>query len=150
MKCERLTLTDDNIRALTNALKYYSYEFAEPLAERIDFNEYSKKVLENGYVFVLQDSEKQIKGFVCGYANNLETKVAFESTFVVDKDLRGSGASKVLFEKQLTLCKSEGMREIIFTTNRKNIGAVKFYKKINIPIDKAYCTENVIAYRKIL
>ena len=42
------------------------------------------------------------------------------------------------------------MDEIIFTTNRKNIGAARFYQKMNIPIDEANCTEKVIAYRKKL
>lgn len=150
MQCEQLNLSVDNMEALSEALKCYSDEFAEPLSKRIDFKEYSKKVLENGYAFIAKDCEENIKGLVCGYANDLKTKVAFESTFVIDRALRGSGAAQILFEKQLEFCKSKGMDEIIFTTNRKNIGAARFYQKMNIPIDEANCTEKVIAYRKKL
>ena len=135
---------------MAEALQCYSDEFAEPLSERINFEEYSKKVLENGYAFIVKDFQDNIKGFVCGYANDLKTKVAFESTFVIDKELRGSGVAKALFEKQLAFCKSKGMQEIVFTTNRKNIGAVMFYQKMNVPIDEEHCTEKVLAYRKNL
>ncbi len=144
---KRIENNEKNRRELSQYFLEQSEEFAVPLLNRVNPNEYAEKVLHNGYVFAVLDIDKRIKGVICGYANDKEKKVAYESSFVVSADFRGTNAAKDLFEQQKQYCKEKGMNSIMFTTNCKNIAAVKFYQKMGVPKCLEKSNEEIISYK---
>lgn len=124
-------------------------EFAVPLTQKVDLESYAEKLLNNGYIFaaIVDDS---IKGIICGYANDMANRRAYASSFVVAPDLRGSGAALELYKNQIRYCCTQGMKELNFTTNKKNAAAIRFYQKMRAAVIEKQCTNTEIAYRVIL
>lgn len=131
---EKLNCNDDAIFQLAQFLQQVDKEFAVPLSKKIDFLTFSEKVLNNGYVFIARDINKMITGCVCGYANDKINNQAFESIFVTIPSVRGTGLAQKLFTIQINHCKNEGMKKILFSTNKNNTAARNFYKKNHIHI----------------
>lgn len=141
----QLANTAENKEKLAAFFHEKSNEFPEPLESKVDVYEYTCKLLDNGYVFVTLD-KNIIAGVIGGYANDLKNYQAYGSVFVTDKKIRGSGAAKRLFQMQRSYCAKRGMKTIHWTTNRKNIAAIKFYEKMNVPIVDEKCNDKVIGY----
>lgn len=143
----KLEKTEENTKSLASYLMKQSSEFAVPLLNKIEPNSYAEKLLSNGYVFCALDQDDNIVGVIGGYANDFCSRIAYESVFVVSSQCRGTTIAKELFIEQKKYCAEIGMKSIDFTTNRKNTGAVKFYKKMNVPIETEKCNDQLIAYR---
>lgn len=131
-KISKLENTSLNQERLRSFLDTHSEDFAVSLKSRVNLKELSEKLLTLGYVFIAEQNGK-IQGTVCGYANNLKTACAHETILVVSPDFRGTGVAQKLFEMQRQYCKSKNMTKLMFSTNRKNLAAIAFYKKLNIP-----------------
>lgn len=138
--------TETAHKAVVNYLNTHSREFAVPLTEKINMDEYVEKLLVNGYVFAAVDCQGAIVGVICGYANDLVSRVAFESSFVISPFVRGTGVAKELFNRQLLYCREKGMRKIVFSTDGRNIRARKFYEKMGVTVRKDISTEKKIQY----
>lgn len=147
---QMLENNEESVSKMEYFLTKYSAEFAVPLTERIDIHEYTKKILANGYAFVALNSLKEVEGLVCGYANDAVNLTAFESVFVTAPETRGSGIAEKLFKTQFEYCRSCGMTKIVFSTNRNNKAARKFYEKMGIPINEEIDDSSAIHYEYVL
>lgn len=142
---KQLTSENEQKREVVDFLKLVDREFAVPLTQKVNLDIYVEKLFKTGYIFAIIVNRK-IEGIICGYANDMENKTAFESAFVVTPSLRGSGAAVELYKRQLQHCKKKGMKELKFTTNRKNVAAIRFYQKVGAQIVEEQCTDAEIAY----
>lgn len=93
-----------------------------------ELEEYIKKMIKNGIVYVLDD-ESILKGLIGFYANDQIAHAAYLSAFVVDESLRGKGFGKLLFGRMLKTCKARGMASIAANVLSCNERAVQFYRR---------------------
>ncbi|MDO4574087.1 MAG: pyridoxal-phosphate dependent enzyme [Planctomycetia bacterium] len=142
----KMSCSQDDVIRLARYLTENSAEFAEPLADRVNILDYATKILQTGYVFAAVKGN-EIIGVVCGYANDKRSYHAYESVLVTSRSARGTGVAKILFEHQLDYCRQQGMKVLLFSTNRQNLAAVAFYKKMNIPENTEKSNEKLIEYQ---
>ena len=98
---------------IINLLKRNDCDFPIPLSNKIDFNQYITKVLENGNILLGINENNQIMGFITFYNNDLISNIAYISVVCIDKDFRGQGVGKSLLKKVIITIKSTGMKKII-------------------------------------
>lgn len=138
-------ISKEQVDEMTKFLFANSNQFATDLSTSTNIQEYSNKILSKGYAFGYYKNNT-LHGIICGYANDMETKIAFSSCFVTEPSVRGTGVASMLFELQYEHCKSSGMKKIIFTADKRNEAARRFYEKQSVPINYEIEDEKLIHY----
>lgn len=91
---------------------------------------YFKKVIENGTVWVAVDKDKVI-GYLAGSMKNsncIVKTVAELDNFYIEEEYRRQGIGRILVNEYKSYCKSKGIDTIDVTTNAKNKNARSFYE----------------------
>lgn len=104
-------------------------EFPTPISEKTDIQKFVNKLLAYGYINCALD-KNEIVGIVGGYANNDETKLAYESILVVDPKSRGNKISISLMDNLLKNAMLNNMKGIEVFTHETNLEAIGLYKKL--------------------
>lgn len=94
---------------------------------------YLQKMLTHGKILVAEN-EHRLEGIIGFYANDIRSKVAYVSTFVVSKEVEGSGLSRELFERFLTSAQSSGMTDVSLNVRKDNLRAIAFYRKMGLQV----------------
>ena len=117
----------------------------QALSQKIDLEEYSKKIVRNADVFLALDNES-IVGIVVGYNNDKELKISNMSILVVLNEYQGKGIARKLVNNFLDLAKNKKMEKVKLST--VDARALKLYESLNFKIVRE---ENEIYYlEKIL
>ncbi|UFH59363.1 GNAT family N-acetyltransferase [Sulfurovum mangrovi] len=114
------------IYALLLKIKDY---YIPSLSEQVSSLEnYAEKLANNAQTFIAQDEGDDI-GIVSMYCNDLETKVAFISTFGVKINYSGKNVAKELLNSALKHLNKIDFRIVNLEVNQYNERAIQFYKK---------------------
>lgn len=124
------TLKNEKTNEIINFLTKIGDDFDIHLSNRVNIEEYTKKVLKNGLAIVAEKDNKII-GILLMYANNTLTKEAYISLIGVDKLYRHQHVATKLLEEGINIAKNNDMETIKLYTHKKNINAQKMYEKNN-------------------
>lgn len=119
---------------IVNLLKRNDCDFPIPLSNKIDFNQYITKVLENGNILLAVNENNQVIGCITFYNNDLINNIAYISIVCIDKDFRHQRVGKSLLEKVVITIKNTGMKKIILYTHIENVNAINLYKSFGFKI----------------
>ena len=72
--------------------------------------DYLLKMLTFGRILIEGDGER-VLGLIGFYVNDMKSKVAYVSSFVVSQEAEGKGLARQLFERFLEISKSVGMEK---------------------------------------
>lgn len=91
------------------------------------------KFAKNAVFISILDNEKVV-GYAAFYCNNLESKMAFLSMIIIDRDYQGKGCGHMLMDKVCQIAHENGMHSIRLNVANRNINAIRFYEKIKFSI----------------
>lgn len=146
MKIIKIENSNNNLeKCVIEFLKKIDSLFKIPLSQKIDLEEYSKKIVRNADVFLALDNES-IVGIVVGYNNDKELKISNMSILVVLNEYQGKGIARKLVNNFLDLAKNKKMEKVKLST--VDARALKLYESLNFKIVRE---ENEVYYlEKIL
>ena len=146
MKIIKIENSNNNLeKCVIEFLKKIDSLFKIPLSQKIDLEEYSKKIVRNADVFLALDNES-IVGIVVGYNNDKELKISNMSILVVLNEYQGKGIARKLVNNFLNLAKNKKMEKVKLST--VDARALKLYESLNFKIVRE---ENEVYYlEKIL
>ena len=98
-----------------------------------DLKAYLLKMLKFGRILTECD-DGRILGLIGFYANDMKSKVAYVSSFVVSQDVEGKGLARRLFEHFLRFAKTAGMERVGLNVRKDNPRAIAFYSKMGLHI----------------
>jgi ribosomal protein S18 acetylase RimI-like enzyme len=107
--------------------------FIPPLSERVNINEYSKKIAEKAITFEAW-SGNDLVGLLAAYFNDTVTQTAFITNVSLLKDYMGAGIAAELLKKCIKYAKENKTKSIELEVAKDNEHAVAFYKKFNFVI----------------
>lgn len=146
MKIIKIENSNNNLeKDIIEFLKKIDSLFKIPLSQKINLEEYSKKIIRNADVFLAFDSES-IVGIVVGYNNDKELKISNMSILVVLNEYQGKGIAKKLVNNFLDLAKNKKMEKVKLST--VDTRALKLYESLNFKIvreeNKVYYLEKIL------
>mgnify|MGYP000006545118 FL=1 len=97
------------------------------LSERVNIEEYAKKLSANAEVFYVKHGDIDI-GNCAVYMNNEET--GFISSIAIKKEWQNKGIGNFLWEKIIVLANTRGIRTIELMVNKNNYKAITFYNHL--------------------
>lgn len=113
---------------LTALLEELDQSYIPPVSSRQDINDYCRKLITNGEIFILKDGGVEL-GFVAVYVNDQKGKCAFISSIGIKPKYRGSGMGKVLVDHVTAVARESGMHKIRLEVSRRNKAAQQLYIK---------------------
>lgn len=114
--------------------RFYQYllevnnDFAIPLSNKVNLQEYAVKLLTYGRVLAAVDSSSVILGAIAYYCNNHQAQKACWPFLSVKSQNRGRGYAVKLINRMLLDCKNNGMK--LVQCDSVNPIAVNLYKKM--------------------
>lgn len=114
--CQHLKECDDN--------------FFPHLSERVNIEEYSKKIVENSVTFEAW-SENILIGLLATYINE-KTYSAFITNVSILQKYRGLSISVELLSKCIEYVENSNFKEIKLEVHKKNFKAIGLYEKFNL------------------
>ena len=114
-------------------LKEIDNSFAPKLSEQTELSNYTKKLIENGFIITTKKNSKII-GLIAGYINNKLTREAYISLVYVDKEYRRQNIATNLMQKFIEKVNEEGYIKISLECNKNNLNALSFYKNFDFKI----------------
>lgn len=131
---------DDDENKLAAIIRKVSNDYPIPITDKVDIDEYAKRILEDGHVIVCEYG-KEIVGFVTFYANNLTGKEGSFSLLGILRKFRRHNIASNLFKLSFDIMKSKGMKTAFSYTHKKNIAAINFHKRMGFRIDGLRVTD---------
>ena len=144
MKIIKIENSNNNLeKDIMEFLKKIDSLFKIPLSQKIDLEEYSKKIVRNADVFLALDNES-IVGIVVGYNNDKEFKISNMSILAVLNEYQGKGVARRLVNNFLDLAKNKKMEKVKLST--VDARALKLYESLNFKIVRE---ENEVYYLEL-
>ena len=109
--------------------------FYPPLMERVDLEEYSRKLFERSITFEAWN-EATLVGLIAVYFNEFD-RSAFITNVSVLKNFMGLGVASNLLEQCIEYAAGKKFEEIKLEVNAGSIYALKLYRKFDFTIDSA-------------
>jgi ribosomal protein S18 acetylase RimI-like enzyme len=103
--------------------------FIPPLSQKVDLNEYAKKLNDKSITFEAW-SENMLVGLVAAYMNNEHEQTAYVSSVSLMKEYTGKGIASELMKMCHQYAEQHNFRIIKLEVNISNIPAISLYKKI--------------------
>lgn len=119
-----------------------------PLLERVDIEEYAKKISEYACVYILR-KEKITYGLVAIYMNDRINKTAYITLIGIAKKYRRMHLGSLLMNYCIEEARASGMKALKLEVDKKNSAAIAFYEKEGLKIlgegsDSSYYMKKVI------
>lgn len=146
MKIIKMENSNNNLeKDIMEFLKKIDSLFKIPLSQKINLDEYSKKLIRYADVFLAFDNES-IVGIFVGYNNDEVFKISNVSVLGVLNEYQGKGIARKLINNFLKLAEEKKMKKVKVSTI--DMRALNLYKSLNFKIVRE---ENEIYYlEKIL
>ena len=146
MKIIKIENSNNNLeKCVIEFLKKIDSLFKIPLSQKINLDEYSKKLIRYADVFLAFDNES-IVGIFAGYNNDKVFKISNISVLGVLNEYQGKGIARKLINNFLKLAEEKKMKKVKVSTI--DMRALNLYKSLNFKIVRE---ENEIYYlEKIL
>ncbi len=107
-----------------------SHLFEPPLYERVNINDYVRKIYEKSDTFEAWGGDELI-GLIAVYCNNLLEGQAFITNVSVGEKYNNMGIASKLLKKCIKYIKGQEFKGIVLNVNSKNEKAICLYKKHN-------------------
>ena len=109
-------------------LKKIDKRLPTPLSNRVDLEEYSNKVVNNGHILAIIKGGKIVSaGFV--YCNDVSSKKAYVTLLATVYGYENRGYGKIIFNEIEKISRENGMNYVRFETEKINEKAIKFHIK---------------------
>lgn len=146
MKIIKMENSNNNLeKDIMEFLKKIDSLFKIPLSQKINLDEYSKKLIRYADVFLAFDNES-IVGIFAGYNNDEVFKISNISVLGILNEYQGKGIARKLINNFLKLAEEKKMKKVKVSTI--DMRALNLYKSLNFKIVRE---ENEIYYlEKIL
>jgi ribosomal protein S18 acetylase RimI-like enzyme len=103
-------------------------DFIPPLSQRVNIDDYAKKIINNAVRFEAWSGDILI-GLVASYFSEQERPVAYITSVSVLREWMRRGITSHLMEQCITYAKDLGIRQIKLEVERGNMPALKLYEK---------------------
>ena len=110
--------------------------FMPPLSDRVEINDYAKKIVSKTTRFEAWSGDTLI-GLVAVYCNDQERRIAYITNVSVLRDWTGKGITARLMKQCIEHVEALGMRQISLDVASDNIPAIKLYEKNSFVMGKA-------------
>ena len=102
--------------------------FKPPLTDRVNIEEYSRKILKKSITFEAW-FEHSLIGLIAAYFNESPVLSVFITNVSVLKDFMNMGIASELLRNCISYAKKENMAEINLEVNKESINAIGLYRK---------------------
>ena len=109
-------------------LKECNANFIPPLDEKVDIQEYSKKLVDKSVTFEAWE-DRILAGLIAAYLNDAEKKSGFITNVSTLKKYMGKGIASELMTRCIDYSKKHNFKEILLEVSEKNIEAIHLYTK---------------------
>jgi ribosomal protein S18 acetylase RimI-like enzyme len=109
-------------------LLYCDADFIPPLSNRVDINNYAKKLASRATKFEAW-SDDRLVGLVAAYCNDQESRIAYITSVSVLREWMGQGIAANLLKQCITHAKDSGMQQICLEVASNNQPAIALYEK---------------------
>ena len=118
-----------SIAVIGDFIKKHAYDSETPLAERVDLDQYIKKIFLLGHSFEAWDGDKLI-GLIVAYINDTQNQAAFITYVRIAPEYRGKGIASGLLTECLESIKwNFGFTSVSLEVARNNAPAISLYGK---------------------
>jgi ribosomal protein S18 acetylase RimI-like enzyme len=107
--------------------------FIQKLSEKVNINEYSKKIYDNAMRLEAWN-DKNLVGLIAFYENKKD-RFMFITNVSIDIDFVGKGIAKKLMSSLIDIFNQEEYDSIYLEVDINNIKAIQLYKKFNFFIE---------------
>ena len=111
-------------------------DFMPRLSERVEINDYAKKIASNAARFEAW-SDRKLVGLVAAYCNDHERQIAYVTSVSVLRPWTGKGIAAHLLGQCIKHVKVLGMGQISLDVAQANTSAIKLYEKSGFTVGKA-------------
>lgn len=120
------TSTEKDIYMHLNECNDY---FIPPLNQRVNLEEFSKKIFEKAITFEAWDNQNLV-GIVCSYFNDREMIYGYINHVSVINDLAGNGIATTLLKMCIEYASTNNFKEINLEVSSENKRAIYLYEKL--------------------
>lgn len=110
-------------------LKACSGNFSPPLNEKVNIDEYSKKIFESAITFEAWSSDALV-GLVAAYFNDFENHIGYITNVSVVSAYQGVGIASELMKECIRYAEQNQFKEIHLEVHKDNSSAIQLYKEI--------------------
>lgn len=103
-------------------------DFVPPLSDRVEINDYAKKITSKATRFEAWSGDKLV-GLVAAYCNDWEQRIAYITSVSVSREWMGKGIAARLVGQCVEHAKVSGMRQISLEVANDNVPAIGLYEK---------------------
>jgi len=114
---------------ILNHLRSCNDSFIPPLDQKVDVDNYSRKIFENADTFEAW-SENELIGLIAAYCNDVK-KRAFITNVSVAEEFSSKGVASELLEICIKYIEGKQFKEIALEVNKRSKKARELYKKFN-------------------
>lgn len=144
MRFYRLT----NYNALLDSLKTFAVCFPRLLDRVSSVEDYSKKLIKHGKVYVMNEGEKPY-GFVAFYDNNTTELVGYIALIGILPAYRRLGIGTKLINETIDIMRNSGMKYVLLEVDDDNATAIKYYQSNGFSFSGKAREESLYMKRKI-
>lgn len=129
------------ISLITELLHEVDDEFQPLLSQRINIQDYAKKIVDKSIIFPVF-IEGELACFISFYVNGRSANIGFITMVAVKKKFRGRGLGKVMVKSSIELCRNLKMNAVRLEVDKTNHPALHLYKEFGFNI----FLENELSY----
>jgi GNAT superfamily N-acetyltransferase len=109
--------------------------FCPPLDEKVNIQEYSKKIFDKSVTFEAW-IDRFLIGLLAAYLNDMENHAGYITTVSVTKDYMGVGISSKLLNMCIMYAKRYKFKEITLEVGENNLPAFHLYEKFGFTVSR--------------
>lgn len=109
-------------------LSHCDADFVPPLSDRVEINDYAKKIASNATRFEAWSGGRLV-GLVATYCNDWEKRIAYITSVSLLREWTSQGVAATLMEQCVEHMKVLGMRQISLEVASDNAPAIRLYEK---------------------
>ena len=121
--------------------------FLPPLNEKVNIDEYAKKIFEKAITFEAWENQTLV-GLIAAYFNDLNKGAGFITNVSVLKNYMGQGIASELLKNCIQYARQKKITEMQLEVDKKNMTAILFYKKYNF-MDAGINADTILMKLKI-
>ena len=141
--------TDRKLDGLKKYLFDHDKDFPIPLSNKVDLDEYIKKINKLGKSIIWLD-EENIVGIVFYYDNNIKENKAFISLVSVDKNYRNQGIARKMLNTVFKQLRKKGIYLCELPTHVLNHKALNLYNSLGFEKqNKVQENGNILLIKKL-
>lgn len=124
----------EDINRMVNILIAIDSEYIFPTDNSQKLHQYAKKMIDNGYNFILSDGDSDI-GVISLYANDFVTRTAYTSTIGVCPSHRKGPFGRTMAKFGIDFLKELGMKKVKAEVHKSNAIWLRYLQRLEFQIE---------------